>query len=331
VKKANGRGGKLRKILGYGSAVLMVAFLGLVAVGFDTRYDITIPPGTAGRHVTADGQSLRVAESGGGERSVILLHGSLGSIEDWETVVPLLERHYRVIAVDRPGHGYSAEPRAAATIELNARVVRGLIEALALKDVVVVGHSYGGAVALRLAVQDLPTLRGVVLVAPSAYPSFPASFLDRLITAPLIGRGAARLLIPVIGEARIRDGLTRAVAPDAEVLPKNFFDLRVALWQRSVPLRARAEQTLAYGDECAGMAAGYAKIGKPVVILQGEADAYPDIRAGTQRLAREIPGTVYKTYAATGHYLQYRYPQAIVEAVEEVYGVGAPRQRRSRR
>ncbi len=311
----------VRKVAWYVIFAVVGLFLVLVALGFDTRHDITIPPGVAGRHVNVDGLTLRVADSGNGPKSVILLHGAIGSLEDWETVIPLLETKYRVIAIDRPGHGYSAEPRENNTLALNARIVSALMTTLDLEDVVVVGHSYGGSVALQMALKDPPALRGAVLVAPGSYPEFPAGVLERLITAPVVGRGITRALIPLIGENRIREGLATALAPDANSVPKNFFESRVLLWKKPVPLRARAEHKMAYNDDLARMAPDYPKIAKPVVILQGEADSLVALREGSVRLAGAIPGATLRTFAETGHYLQYRQAQAVVEAVDQVHGV----------
>jgi pimeloyl-ACP methyl ester carboxylesterase len=311
----------IRKTFWYFTLVVVAAFLALVALGFDLQHDIAIPPGVAGRHVTVDGLTLRVADSGAGAKSVILLHGILGSVEDWVTVIPLLETKYRVIAIDRPGHGYSAEPREDNTVVFNARMVNALMSTLDLKDVVVVGHSYGGSIALRLALGNPPALHGVVLVAPGSYPDYPAGFLEKLMAAPLIGRGATRALIPLIGEERIRRDLAEALAPDNDVVPKNFFDLRVGLWKKPVPLRAYAEHLLTYNDDHARMAPEYPKIVKPVAILQGEADSSAPLRAGSQRLVREIPGATLKTFPATGHYLQYRQAQAVAEAVDQIHSM----------
>jgi pimeloyl-ACP methyl ester carboxylesterase len=304
-------------------------FLLLVGLGFQGDPDAAIPPGAAGRQVTVEQLNLRVVESGNGPRAVILLHGIIGSAEDWETVVPLLENRYRVIAVDRPGHGYSDMPHETNNVGYNARMVRGLIAALDLKDVVVVGHSYGGSVALQLAVEPPAALRGVAVVAPAAYPDAPPGVLEQLIAAPLVGRGITRLLIPLIGEQRIREGLTTALVPDEAVVPKHFYDQRVALWKKPGPLRAYAEHSLALNTDLALLSPQYVKFTKPVVVLQGEADSYAALRDGAASLAREIPGAQLRSFPATGHYLQYRHPQAVAEAVDRLFGgVTSPRNHR---
>lgn len=321
----------LRKILWYSTLATVALFLLLVAIGFQVDEDTTLTPGVAGRHVLVDGLKMRVLESGTGPKSVVLLHGMLGSADDWETVIPLLEGRYRVIAIDRPGQGFSEAPREDNTLAVNARLVRGLMTVLDLKDVVVVGHSYGGSVALQLASEAPPALRGLVLVTPGAYPGFPTGVVERLITAPLVGRGLTRALIPLIGEERIRHDLTEIVAPDAAIMPKDFFSKRMVLWKKPGPLRAYAEHSLAYGDDLERLSQSYPQLKEPVVILQGDADSFQSLRETSARLAKEIPGATLRTFPATGHYLQYRHPQAVAEAVDQLHGITIknPRNHRS--
>ena len=182
-------------MVGYFAAAMLLFVMVLVILEVTYTRSLDIPEGLAGRHIEFDGFTLRIAEFGTGANAVVLIHSSLGSIEDWETVVPLLDMKYRVIAIDRPGHGYSADSPVPNSVALNARAVRALIAKLGLDDVVVVGYSYGGTVALKLAMDNLPALKGVVLVAPGSSADFPPTVLDRLITAPWIGRGIVRLLL----------------------------------------------------------------------------------------------------------------------------------------
>lgn len=311
----------LRKIFWIAIFTITAMFLLLVGLGFQGDVPVSLPPGVAGHQAVVDHIKLRVVESGHGPRAVILLHGMLGSAEDWETVTPLLAARYRVLAVDRPGHGNSEAPREVNDVALNARVVQHLMTAFDLKEVVVAGHSYGGTVALQLAVAPPPGLKGVVLVAPATNLAYTPDPLQRLIAAPLVGRGITRALIPLFGEQRIRDGLADSVAPDAASLPKDFFDQRVALWKKPGPLRAYAEHGLSYHDDIHRLWPEAGNIHLPVVILQGEADAFVALRTGASDLARAIPGASLRSFPDTGHYVQYRHPQAVVEAVDQAFGV----------
>ena len=310
---------KIMVMAGYLAAAMLLFVTTVVILEVTYTRSLDIPAGLAGRHIEFDGFTLRIAEYGAGAKAVLLVHSSLGSIEDWEAVVPLLDKKYRVIVIDRPGHGYSADPPAPSSVVLNARAVRALIAKLRLDDVVVVGHSYGGTVALKLAMDNLPVLKGVVLVAPGSSADFPPTVLDRLITTPWIGRGVVRLLLPLIGESAIRTGAMTSISPNLDRMPTNFFDTHLPIWARPGSIRARAEQAMVFDQELTAMVPAYPNIRVPVVVLQGDADEYLPIRNGSRRLAQAIPGAELKTFADTGHYLQYVHPEAVAEAVMRLH------------
>ena len=104
---------------------------------------------------------------GGTGDPVLLVHGLAGSAGNWCEVVPELVEHYRVIAVDLPGHGRSgALPRGATTADFAASVA-GVLEAEGIDRALVAGHSFGGLVALRLARQRPELVRGLLLASPA--------------------------------------------------------------------------------------------------------------------------------------------------------------------
>lgn len=111
---------------------------------------------------------LNVVESGQGDRVAVLLHGMQGSAESWWRVAPLLvQRGYRVLAIDLPGHGLSdrdsgltVETAAASVVETITRITSTTEPAL------VVGHSYGGL--LLAAAQGLSPELGVYVDPPFA-------------------------------------------------------------------------------------------------------------------------------------------------------------------
>ena len=84
-------------------------------------------------------------------RAVVLLHGITSSSLSWIRVGPALAQQHRVLAVDLKGHGDSGQPPSGYRIADQAREVAALCTALGLRGPSVVGHSWGGAVALHLA------------------------------------------------------------------------------------------------------------------------------------------------------------------------------------
>jgi pimeloyl-ACP methyl ester carboxylesterase len=84
-------------------------------------------------------------------RTVVLIHGITGSSLSWIRVAPRLARHHRVLAVDLKGHGNSDQPPSGHRIADQAGEVAAFCTGLGLGNPAVVGHSWGGAIALQLA------------------------------------------------------------------------------------------------------------------------------------------------------------------------------------
>jgi pimeloyl-ACP methyl ester carboxylesterase len=112
---------------------------------------------------------------------LLLLHGQPGSAADWRRVQARLPAPLQAVAIDRPGYGSS--PRAAAGFAGNARAVVDALDARGISEAVLVGHSYGGAVALSAAILAPDRVEALVLLA-SAGPGC-LNAVDRLMA----GRG----------------------------------------------------------------------------------------------------------------------------------------------
>jgi pimeloyl-ACP methyl ester carboxylesterase len=122
------------------------------------------------RDVRVDGRQYCVADLGKGP-PLLLLHGIGGSLYDWRHLLRPLARTHRVIAVDLLGAGESEIPETEDfSIAAQARRVRGLLDALGVPRATLVGNSYGGGIALRVA-QDWPErIDRLVLINSVCYP-----------------------------------------------------------------------------------------------------------------------------------------------------------------
>ncbi len=114
---------------------------------------------------------------------VVFLHGQPGAASDWADVVEVLPPALRTVAFDRPG--YRSNPRPPGTLEDNARWLLAELDAAGIRDAVLVGHSYGGGVALTAAALAPHRVRALVLVA-SVGPHCLDGW-DRLLAAPIAG------------------------------------------------------------------------------------------------------------------------------------------------
>jgi pimeloyl-ACP methyl ester carboxylesterase len=101
-------------------------------------------------------------------RAIVLLHGYLGSKEIWEKTTQNLSRSYRVIAIDLPGHGESECLGYAHSMEMLAKCVKHVMDALRLKKYVLIGHSMGGYTALAFAELFPDSLKGLALLNSTA-------------------------------------------------------------------------------------------------------------------------------------------------------------------
>lgn len=274
-----------------------------------------LSPGDGAR-IELDGSIVRYVQRGAGP-DVLLIHGMVGTAEDWETLLPLLTARYRVTAIDLLGQGGSDPRPGAHNIGGNAHVIARLAERLDLKDVVVVGHSYGGAIALKLATDAWPRARGYVLLAPATRP-IDITLTDRLVAVPAFGLGIARIAQPFVGEGMIRAGLSAAVAPDGADMPKDFIDVRVQRWNRAEVLHAYSQQHMAFNAELTALSQRYPSIDRPVVVLQGDRDEYRGLIEGARHLAQAIPGARLVELRGAGHYLQYKDPATVVAALAAV-------------
>ena len=131
------------------------------------------------------GKTLRppfVADRGRGH-PVLFVHGQPGLGSDWDLVSERLADH-RLLIVDRPGYGRSGEETLtiAGNVEVLAEVVTGHDAA----PVTVVGHSYGGGVAIELAARRPELVSGLVLVG-SIGRADSLNVLDRLLARPVMG------------------------------------------------------------------------------------------------------------------------------------------------
>lgn len=102
-------------------------------------------------------------------RTVVLLHGFLGSHKIWENTISNLSKSYRVIAIDLPGHGNTECFGYVHSMELMAKSVKAVMDSLRLKKYVIIGHSMGGYIGLAFAELFPDNLKGLCLFHSSAY------------------------------------------------------------------------------------------------------------------------------------------------------------------
>lgn len=278
-----------------------------------------IPRNCIGKKVEINGRMIRYYQAGNGE-NILFIHGSMGSVEDWETLYPLLKDRYRVTAIDRPGMGFSGIKNNDYTLDGNAKIIWEIIKKLDLKNVIIVGHSYGGAIALRMAIDYDNNIRGYLLLAPIGYviddPNA-GTFTTKMISIPIYGEGILVLLDPIIGDAMVEKNLSRVMKGDKEFFPQNFISFRKELWNKAISMSTRARQSDNYNREIVKYSNKYSGIKHRVSIIVGDNDR-KQLMLQNDRLAKEIPNCKYVKLKSVNHYIQYARPNEVVKVLEEL-------------
>ena len=227
--------------------------------------------------------------------AVVLLHGLGSSCRDWEFQEVALETRYRVIAVDLPGHGHSAPPRAAVTIEGMADEVSALLAALDEEPAHVVGLSLGACVALRLGLQSPARVRSLTLVNPFArvQPSGPRDVARLLLRLTMLGVAPMRMV-----GAHVARGLFPW--PEQRALYEAAVTSLGATSRRGYAAALRA---LAQFDARGQMSA----IRRPTLVVAGDRDTMVPLAPKLQ-LAAAIPSARIVVVPASGHATPYDQP-----------------------
>ena len=161
----------------------------------------------------AGSTALHIADSGVGEKCVVLLHGYLESMYVWEDFLPLLTPHFRVITVDIPGHGISEVKGEVHTMEMVAEVLRDMLDELGVERVTMVGHSMGGYVSLAFCAAYHERLDGVVLLSSSPNPDTDVKRENRRREIALVRAGKKDALARVAPEAGFAEQNRRRLKP----------------------------------------------------------------------------------------------------------------------
>jgi pimeloyl-ACP methyl ester carboxylesterase len=145
-------------------ALVALAFMPFVHVAYVALVRWRHP--AKGARFAHAGASLHYTKTGSGPM-VVLVHGANGTLGDFPPeLIADLARDHTVIALDRPGHGWSEAPQGPLGLEQNAAAVLALVRELGVAPATLVGHSYGAAVAMRAALDAPEVIREVVAVCP---------------------------------------------------------------------------------------------------------------------------------------------------------------------
>lgn len=258
---------------------------------------------------------LHYVEKGSG-RPVVLIHGNAGDVRDFDFgTLDLLARSYRVIAVDLPGHGRSKMVREKGTVQEQAVILHQAVTALGLKDPILVGHSWGGAIALAYSLLYPHETLALVLLAPAAYPDHrydtPAGFLLRV---PLLSDICLTLFKPILGRRLLKQSLKEAFSPDP--VPPEYLKLVAPVWLERKHLKAFIKHDEMINRSLRELSPRYQQIIEPVIIVTGDSDLAVSPRENAFNLHKAIEKSELVVIPRAGHQIPQEHPEAILKAVD---------------
>lgn len=258
--------------------------------------------------------------SGAQEGVIVLLHGASGSSADpMLTMGQRLAEHYRVIAIDRPGHGWSDRlggPEVASPAR-QAVLIREVLAKLGIDRAIVVGHSWSGALVANLALDHADLVSGLVLLSPVSHP-WPGgsiSWYYKPAVSGFVGWLFTRILTTPLGSLLIRPGLASVFAPQAP--PPNYVDdAQIPLVLRPKTFQANAEDVGGLYDFVSLQSVRYRDITAPTVIIAGDADSIVRTDIHARSLGHEIPGAKLVVLPNVGHMPHHAAPDLVIAEIE---------------
>jgi pimeloyl-ACP methyl ester carboxylesterase len=312
-------------------SIVLVAALAILALA--TRIGVGVierafpPSGTA---VAVGGAVLNVVDLGQRDSlapPILLLHGASSNLRAMQQ--PLgdeLAQDHRVILIDRPGHGYSAREREMdSTPAVQARMIFEALDKLQVGPVIVVAHSWAGALAVRMALDHPSRIAGLVLLAPVTHPwRGGVGWYNKLVTTPVIGPLLAYTITLPLGLFVTEPGARNVFAPQA--MPEGHVKTTATmLLLRPREFLANARDLVTLKDAVREQAPRYGEIKMPVTIIAGEVDKTVSTNIHSRPFAATVAGTKLIVLPGMGHMIQNAAPDLVVSEIEAMARAVTPR------
>ena len=283
----------------------------------EARAEASHPP--EGQFINIGGIQVHAVVMGDGP-DLVLLHGASGNTRDMTFALgPELAQRYRVIVLDRPGLGYTDPIHdQGASISEQADLLSQAAQALGAERPIVLGHSYGGAVALAWAVNHPDRIGGVVALSAASHPwDTGLSTYYKILSHPVLGRIVIPMITAFVPERRVRTALEQAFAPGA--VPNGYmehFGPRLSL--RRFSLHANARQRANLHSEITALSQHYPSLSAPLEVLHGTDDKVVGFHVHSTPLAKAVPGAQLTPLAGLGHMTQHDAQSEVIQAIDRI-------------
>jgi pimeloyl-ACP methyl ester carboxylesterase len=275
-----------------------------------------------GRFVDAGGLRQHVVElatnTGDTAPPIVLVHGAGCNLEDMRlSLGERLAARHRVILIDRSGLGWSARAgRQGSAPASQAAILRDVLDRLSIPRAIVVGHSWGGALAAVFALDHPQRVAGLVLLAPPLYP-FPrrTTWLYAMFATPVAGWLYAHTLALPLGAPFVGIAMASAFLPQPP--PRSYIKRSGALLLlRPATFLANARDMADLSSNLGAQAARYAAIAVPTVIMTGDRDLIVPPQQHAIACASAVPNARLVVLPGIGHMLHHAAADRVIAEIE---------------
>jgi pimeloyl-ACP methyl ester carboxylesterase len=300
--------------------ILLLAAGAVFARIYAWRADRLYPP--TGRFIDVHGCRLHYRETGPAGTplgTIVLLHGASSNlVESMLGLGSPLAARYRILAFDRPGHGWSERKPGldAANPDRQAASIAEALRRLDVRNAVIVGHSWSGAIVPHFGLDHTDVAGALVVLSGITHP-WPGGYIawyKRLI-ASWIGRLLVHTLaIPVT--LLLRPYLKgKTFSP--QVAPPGFLERAfIPLAFRPRTYYANAQDFGVMYDAVARQSPRYGEIRLPTLVIGGDRDEIVWTDLHSRSFARDVPGAKLVIVPGAGHMPQYARPDLVLSAIE---------------
>jgi pimeloyl-ACP methyl ester carboxylesterase len=303
--------------------LVMITLAGLGAsacvtsLAYTARVESAVP--AAGKLVDIAGRQTHVVNDGQDGPVVLMIHGASANAREFSvSLAPHLNGDFRLLMPDRPGHGYSERFKGAEQLGVQAAQMAGVLDTLAPgQKAVVVGHSFGGAVALRLALDRPDLVSGLVLLAPVTHDwgSGGAAWYNRLAAQPVFGPIFSQIA-PLAGPAAGRGGVESVFNP-APAPQAYFEEAGIGLVFRPPNFRANARDMHALRGELAAQSDRYGELEMPIIVFSGSLDTVLKPQLHTGKLKNQVPIEIV-ALKQEGHMPHHAHASHVADAIRRL-------------
>ena len=293
---------------------LLIFCLLILSVFWWSSYRISSREVYTGHELATNGYFVKVGDVNthyirkGNGKPLLLIHGIFSSAFVWHKNIDELSRYFDVIAVDLKGYGYSDKPSARRYSREDIRqFMIDFMDAIQVDKAIVAGHSWGGGIAMDLALVCPQRVEKLVLIDSIGYP-LKHNFFSWALKLP----GMGKLLLALCDKDTLEWILKKGVFFD----PSLITDEEIEGWIRPYYVKGSVQAALELRNFDFVIGEQLKDISCPVLVIWGQDDKCLPVKFA-ERFKQDIKGSVLNIIPDCGHNPQEEKPKEVNELIKQ--------------